>query len=89
MYLVEEIFWCLIKNYISKKKKHEEAIWSLTSTENKDRQVCIYAKFVCVFLILYLTRHGLGPVTGYNLEGDATPHLPLFGQGKKMLHVSF
>lgn len=27
--------------------------------------------------ISYLTRHGLGAVTGYNLESDASPHFPL------------
>lgn len=37
---------------------------------------------VCVFVDRYLTRHGLGPVTGYNLEGDAASHLPLCQQIK-------
>lgn len=44
---------------------------------------------VCVFLIPYLTRHGLGAVTGYNLKGDATSHLPLCGQGRKCVLVLF
>lgn len=39
----------------------------------------------CLFLIPYLTRHGLGPVTRYDLEGDATSHLLLCGQEKKCM----
>ncbi len=42
---------------------------------------------MCVFLTPYLTRHGLGPVTGYNLEGDAAPHLPLCQQEKKGFNI--
>lgn len=44
-------------------------------------------KHICKCVITYLTTHGLGPVTGDNLEGDATPHLPLCGKGDKM-HVT-